>query len=89
MEIKGSALGEIGGISFGEEIFTTNNKYGYKIFISHPAVAPSLERYKAKVGAGQWPLSHTPRMEFEAYMYGIICDAMQKQKSLTLPIRSE
>lgn len=83
-------LGSIDGIPFGEDIFAPkSNKYGSEINISHPAVLPYYHRFKVWKKAGNWPISDTHRKEFEAYMFGIIRNAMEKEKPLTPQSKSE
>lgn len=56
---------KIARINTGENksIFNTNNKYGYKINVSHPWVRPLYEKYKDKLG--KMILSDKERLEFE------------------------
>lgn len=45
------------------------NKYGYRVNIVHPAVAPLYERFRRWKGIPRnFPLSDAERLEFESYI---------------------
>lgn len=50
--------------SLDDSIFISENKYGYKINISHPKIKPLYERYKRKIGCNI--LSDSERFQFES-----------------------
>lgn len=52
-----------------EDIYALDNKYGYRIDISHPKIKPLYERFKKWKGIASWvPLSDEERKEFENYI---------------------
>lgn len=45
------------------------NKYGYRVNIAHPAVAPLYERFRRWKGIPRnFPMSDAERLEFESYI---------------------
>lgn len=49
-----------------ESIYAPDNKYGYKINITHPDIKPLYQRFKKWKGIADWcPLSDAERLEFE------------------------
>lgn len=42
-----------------------NNKYGFKININHPLVAPKWEAFKKKKKLSRWDMTDALRREFE------------------------
>lgn len=52
-----------------DEIILLNNKYGYKVNISHPKIKPLYQRFKKWKNIPNWcPLSDDERLEFESYI---------------------
>lgn len=50
-------------------IYAAENKYGYRINITHPKIEPLYKRYKKWKGIADWcPLSDAERFEFESYI---------------------
>ena len=50
-------------------IYAAENKYGYRINITHPKIEPLYKRYKKWKGIADWcPLSDAERSEFENYI---------------------
>lgn len=52
-----------------DSIYAPDNKYGYKVNITHPKIKPLYYRYKKWRGIAEWcPLSDAERLEFENYI---------------------
>lgn len=52
-----------------DEIILLNNKYGYKVNISHSKIKPLYQRFKKWKNIPNWcPLSDDERLEFEGYI---------------------
>lgn len=52
-----------------EGVIMPPNKYGYRVNIAHPAVAPLYERFKAWKNIPRCqPMSDAERLEFESYI---------------------
>ena len=52
-----------------KNIYAPDNKYNYKINISHPKIKPLYQRFKKWKGIADWcPLSDEERLEFESYI---------------------
>ena len=50
-------------------IYAPENKYRYRINITHPKIEPLYKRFKKWKGVPDWcPLSDAERLEFESYI---------------------
>lgn len=61
-------------ISPCEEIYTTNNPYGFRINVNHPRIRPLYQRYKEHIG--ERILSDNQRRHFEL----LIFELMERRK---------
>lgn len=57
-------------INPNDPIYANDNKYGYKINVNHPKIAPLYERYKK--WCGQKILSDNQRRHFESIVFQLI-----------------
>lgn len=63
-----------------DSIYAKPNKYGYKINVNHPKIAPLYERYKRKLG--ERILSDQQRFTFELYIFQMIERRKHEQGSI-------
>ncbi|MBE6858316.1 MAG: hypothetical protein E7498_02630 [Ruminococcus sp.] len=57
-----------------EDIYTTNNPYGFRINVNHPRIRPLYQRYKEHIG--ERILSDNQRRHFEL----LIFELMERRK---------
>lgn len=62
-------------------IYAPENKYGYKLNISHPKIRPLYERYKEHLKTPI--LSDKQRLEFEGIIFGMIERKRNEQSNFT------
>lgn len=54
-------------------MFIHNNRYGFKVNISHPKIAPILVKYKKEHGLSiHHPMSDKDRLDFEHYVFRLV-----------------